>query len=791
VEFIAAVASCFGPARGRGDGQDQNVCGRYRTARIRVDVIRPGGGEPRSLSRIKRIEKGSRITYEPLSLPADVKNNAKVTLVVGPSEVPEGESFALDILEFRPAAISGEWIAPYRIGLAVLALGPQGLDEKRVSNLVARDEELISTLGDYAEQTSQIEDIVETLTSIDGDGVLDDAEDDYRLDRGNPTEQALYTILRSLNPLANNPLAGGKRLGPVTMANKAAVGFFDNAGGIIPGGGGLSEVKLLLFPDTEFRAAFVQHSGADLSLCAPRQLARSRNRQVYLWARKVIDRPVPVLALNSRSHLPIGARARVEIRTLRDDDWQYADRIENWRIRNAAGGDALPVKVRTAAQGRAFEIDLRGFPGGAGKYKLEGEWDWSRVPVEGDLTLTPVGDLQQAKLADRSLGSLIAGGEAATVALTGADFQFVERVTLRRAGGQAAEMAQPVQFFLPRGKAGGVQQQMEVEIDTRGLRAGAYALNLMQAGRKSEDVAVEVLPADVELENLPLRLASSPGPQRITLRGKGIEKIRGVEIGGRAVKLEPAVPFGRARTGLVEAPAGASKGDRLDLLLSLDGIQQKRRIAGAIEMTGPRPVLKTIRASVADIGIVLRERELPAGTYTSFALEMESATPVAAVLLRCDGDPQRIRTGDRERTGSLSQATPAQLFLTVDPAGLGQPGCAVSVAVESTESAVSEPAVLGRMIRVPKIESLSFTGNRLPDGSWEAVLTGEDLETIEKAGWGPDSGVAVTALPAPTAGQTRRHTLRAGMPWPSPGPRAHVFVWLRGESNGRQTSVRY
>jgi hypothetical protein len=786
------MAACLISYAGAATVNTKPCTGGIEAARIRVDVIRSGGGEPRSLSRIKRVEKGSRITYEPIILPPDVKNNAKVTLVVGPSEVPAGEQFALDMLEFKPAAVSAEWIAPYRLGLAVLALGPQGLDEKRVSNLVTRDEELISTLADYAEQTSQIEEIVETLTAMNEDGVWDDDEEHYRLDRGNPTEQALYAILRSLNPIASNPLSGGKRVGPVTLANKAAVGFFDNAGGIIPGGGGLSEVKLLLFPDTEFRAAFVQHSGSDLSLCAPRQLARSRNRQVYLWARKVIDRPVPLLALNSRNHLPIGARARVEIRTLRDDDWQYADRVENWRIRNVAGGEDLPAKVRTAAQGRAFELDLRGFPGGAGQYRLVGDWDWSRVLVEGDLTLTPLGDLAQAKLSDHSRGSLVAGGDAATVSLTGADFQFVERVTLRREGGLAAELAQPVQFFLPRGRAGGIQRQMEVEIDTRGLRSGAYALNLMQAGRKPEDVAFEVMPADVDIENLPLRLASSPGPQQITLRGKGIDKIRAVEVGGRAVKLDPAAPFSRTRTGVVEAPPGASKGERLDMLVSIEGVNQKRRIAGAIEMTGPRPVVKTIRASVAaDIGVALAEKELPSGTYSSFAIEMEGAAQVAAAQLRCDSATQRVRPGERERLGSLFQTAPAQLFLTLDPAGLGQAGCNVSVAVESFEGALSEPAVLGRMIRIPKIEAISFTGNKLPDGTWEAVLTGEDLETIEKTGWGPESGVEVTALPSPVAGQARKHTLKTGMPWPSPAPRSPLFVWLRGEAAARKTSVRY
>ena len=47
--------------------------GGVEAAKIRVEVIRPQGGDPRSLQHIKRIEKGSRIVYKPVDLPQDVK----------------------------------------------------------------------------------------------------------------------------------------------------------------------------------------------------------------------------------------------------------------------------------------------------------------------------------------------------------------------------------------------------------------------------------------------------------------------------------------------------------------------------------------------------------------------------------------------------------------------------------------------------------------------------------------------------------------------------------------------
>lgn len=224
--------------------------GGIEAAKIKVDVKRAQGNDARSLSRIKRIEKGYRIVYTPPSdLPPEFKNNTRVAVFVG---APES---GLTILEFRPAGASAEWIAPVQANLVVFALGPQGLDEKRVNTLITKDEELISSLADYADQTVEIEDTVETLTALDEEEDLDTDAFGTRLDRANPSEQALYTLLRAINPtlMSNNPLGAGKRMGPQSLMNKASVGFFENAGGLFPGGGALSEIKPWLLPDTDFR----------------------------------------------------------------------------------------------------------------------------------------------------------------------------------------------------------------------------------------------------------------------------------------------------------------------------------------------------------------------------------------------------------------------------------------------------------------------------------------------------------------------------------------------------------
>jgi len=68
-------------------------------------------------------------------------------------------------------------------------------------------------------------------------------------------------------------------------------------------------------------------------------------------------------------------------------------------------------------------------------------------------------------------------------------------------------------------------------------------------------------------------------------------------------------------------------------------------------------------------------------------------------------------------------------------------------------------------------------------------VKGFDLDTIDKTGWDGQTGVSVTETPRPVAGEGARQTLRISMPWPSPTPKAPLFIFLRGESEGRPTGV--
>src|SRR5258708_2494560 len=95
--------------------------------------VQPSGAGPSWLPirRVNNIPSGYRISYQPVDLPADLKKDAKLTLVI----VPKASEGQVTVLEPRLAATSTEWSAPFAARLVLLVFAPQGLDEKRLTNL--------------------------------------------------------------------------------------------------------------------------------------------------------------------------------------------------------------------------------------------------------------------------------------------------------------------------------------------------------------------------------------------------------------------------------------------------------------------------------------------------------------------------------------------------------------------------------------------------------------------------------------------------------------------------------
>jgi hypothetical protein len=152
-----------------------------------------------------------------------------------------------------------------------------------------------------------------------------------------------------------------------------------------------------------------------------------------------------------------------------------------------------------------------------------------------------------------------------------------------------------------------------------------------------------------------------------------------------------------------------------------------------------------------------------------------------------------LRSATHRKAGgaSLTQAGPGSLYLSFDPGKIGFPGCALTATVTTEPEGRSEPAQLGRVIRLPQIEQLTLPNEKAGASTYAGLLKGSDLDIVEKAGWDAQNGVPVDSIPTPVPGDASRQPLRVALPWPAPQSHALLYVWLRDEAQGRRTSAAY
>jgi len=154
--------------------------------------------------------------------------------------------------------------------------------------------------------------------------------------------------------------------------------------------------------------------------------------------------------------------------------------------------------------------------------------------------------------------------------------------------------------------------------------------------------------------------------------------------------------------------------------------------------------------------------------------------------------PLVLHPGDRSAGAQLDFAGEDGLFLSVDPGLIGQSGCQLAATITTESTGTSDPLVLGRVIRLPRIEKFALTDEKINSSFYAGNLTGIDLQIIEKTGWDAKNGFPVQGIPTPLPGGTpQEQTLKVELPWPPPSPHAPIYVWLRGENTGRPTDVKY
>jgi hypothetical protein len=545
-------------------------------------------------------------------------------------------------------------------------------------------------------------------------------------------------------------------------------------------------VKQWLMPDTEFHSVYAVSGDSDgMTLCA--QLGpRSRNKMAYMWAYRFVNSPAPAPVIMQDTYAPIAMRAGVPLKLDQATDWKLLEHVFDWTL-DLEGQPTIHVTARPIADERALRIDLRKFNGRPGNYTIRGKWDWETLTIVGAVGLRKFDDFRAAKLTPDSQDKLVTGSGPVDIDLTGCDFLFVDRATLHRP--QSARLI-PVDLPMDRATA---PDKLRLEVDTDGLRPGTYLLALSRIDGAATDVPLRLLPPLPRLEVTNPRVNAGAREQNVILTGTGLDRIEKIESDGAEVTLAASADSTR-RGATVHLRGAAKPGDHLAFNVKVAGMASALHFPGALQVVGARPqILEAKPALARDLAITPRDGELPAGSWASFAMKIAPADAQPLITLQCAEtgrlvQPLKLHAGEKQEDAQAVPAADGVLLVSLDPGAVGLSGCTLTATIETETLGKSDPFPLGKVVRLPRIENLSLTDEKSADGFY-AVLKGFDLETIDKAGWDQHPGASVAELPRPLAGEGAKQTLRVVMPWPSPTPRAPLFVWLRGETDARPTKV--
>ena len=767
---------------------------------FQVDVRPFSQGSPLPLKAVAEIPGGSRIIWNPVHL-AMQPSDAEVAVVL----VPASSTGHLIVLDPRKAGTRTEWQLPDRPQVVAFIFGPQGLSEGKIKLLVTHDTELLKQLADYAEQSSQVEALVQQLATAEsngeGDAVLKGFSSKYgvdttKLNTATTSNQQASLLLKALLPASNayDPLASqGVQVQQSTgLAASVAGLFFGNSVGLAAGGAALLEgLKTALFPNTEFRSSFTQSAETDaMSLCTKNAAPKAKTRIAYLWAYRVPQLKKPAVSLPENSNLPLGSKSTIGMKLGKDRTSKELEYAREWRLTPVLGGSSIPVEVH-AASASSLGIDLSKAKPPAGDYRLAANWDWDPLQVAGTLHLNSYADFSHLKLAPKEHDKLVEGNGSIALTLSGVDFEFLEKVAIKSTSRSAKPM--DVDFTLPAGKREGPQNSVTVDLDVP--KQGPYRLLLTQSDGVTRETPVTVLPPNPKISNLPIRINLDEASEALRVEGAGLDRVE--EVSSEAGEIKGASQS-QEWSGKIVLKAGLIAGQRFPLVLKVKGLENPVTVPDAIEIVGPRPnIISAQKALTSDLGIEIGAGELPSGTPAGLVLTLnhlqEGARP--QLELGCESGQLRhsltLSAGELSGKTSLAFAGPGAFYLSVDPGVVGYAGCRLEATVILDPEGRSDPFALGRVIRFPRLDKFILTAEKIGDSSYAGILEGRDLDVIERVGWDAQNGVQADSIPTPVPGDSSRQTLRVVLPWPAPGPHAPLYVWLRGEQTGRRTVVTY
>jgi hypothetical protein len=751
------------------------------------------------LRTINRLEEGATLLYRPVVRQGEVRRG-DVTLVLVPANKIAADE-KLIVLESKPAGKPEQWEVPWRVSVAAFVYGPAGLNSKRVRSFLSKDDELVAQLADYAEKTAQTEALITALSSSSTStatvqSALQGFSSQYglaQIDRTQSTNQQALTLLRAVNPTiaSYDPLSPqpAQQVGQTaSLATSVAILFFGSPIGLAASGASmLMQLGAMALPRTEFRSSFSQPMPNDgLGLCGKNNPAPPHTRVGFIWATRVPNMPPPDLSIEKANWLPAGVKSPLPL-TISEADWKYLDRAHAWTLQ-AANGKPIPVKVQKLAD-KTIELEL-GPAVKPGKYQLAASWDWDRFAAKGDIEVRAVGDLASGHVMAESQDLLVAKTGKVPIALEGTDFEFVTRVEIEKVNDKFAAPV-PIPFVLPEGPRRGPQDRMDVQVNTVDLDPGKYKLLITQVDGKAHPIGLKILPPPPQVDNLPVVLNQGLSKAEFVLKGQRLDLLRKLEVPKGVAQLGPARANQMERKVFLQMDTDIAAGTGLAIKAYIEDRSEPLTFADAVRIVGPRPRITEVRVSQPPgQDVQLKEGELPGGMYLSALLRVEHVQSNSSVRLACAEDggvSVTLRLGERMGPSSFQQTTPDQAFLSFDTSAWVN-GCVLGVAIANGSEGRSDFYKIGRIVRVPSVDRFEITTASTGNGECRASLTGRNLETIEKTGWSPDQGEAVPSLPLP-AGDGQLQTLELNVPQP-PAPGAPLYVWLRGETVARLTTLK-
>jgi hypothetical protein len=447
------------------------------------------------------------------------------------------------------------------------------------------------------------------------------------------------------------------------------------------------------------------------------------------------------------------------------------------------------VTVLKLGNQKAIEIGLDKVNLPPGNYHLNGFWDWAPFRASGEIHVRPLSDFKDAKLTATSQGRLLARSGKIAVTLAGSDFEFTNKVELKKAGDEFA-LAEPARFLLSKGARTGPQDHMDVLVDTSELDPGHYQLLVAQQDGKSHPVNIQILSNPPRVDNLPIVVNQGMAAQHYVLKGERLDLLAKLEAPDVQVQLGAASAGGRERSLTVQLKTNPAAGVLVPLTATLADRSEALTLEDALEVTGPLPVIASSKLSLpAGTAITILPEEFPAGYTLTAMLDVKNIQPTSILQLDCAqgvGAKPLLHVGEQTTTYSLQQLSQDQLFLSYDTSGFPA-GCTLQASIDNGTAGKSQPVTLAHIIRLPQIVAVQPSGPPSPNGNAYS-LTGSNLEMIEKVGWDALTGSDVAGMPVPLQGPGQQQTLTATLP-PPPTKNSPLYLWLRGERIGRATTI--